>query len=106
MRTVSLVSAKGSLAVDVCIISEDNFDLISKFQVKTMSKCELLDDNDFAPLHSVLIWSSGVVENCFNDSDGVSNSNKGVSKYLLMHPAAHLRGLRGWHGPGKTRRCI
>lgn len=81
MRTISLVSTKGSLAVDVCIISEDNFDLISKFQVKTMSKCELLDDNDFAPLrvpdHSVLIWSSGVVENCFNDSDGVSNSNKG-----------------------------
>ena len=44
------ISAKGTSVVDFCNISEDDLDLVSKFQVKTMSNCELLDGNDFAPL--------------------------------------------------------
>ena len=39
------ISAKGTSVVDFCNISEDD-----EFQVKTMSNCELLDGNDFAPL--------------------------------------------------------
>ena len=69
------ISGKGSSVVDFCIVYEDDLNLISKFQVKTMSECELLEDNNCAPLripdHSVLVWSLEVVENCFSESDGV-----------------------------------
>jgi hypothetical protein len=92
------ISSKGRSVVDFCIVSEDDLDLISEFQVKTMSDCEDLDCANSVPLrvpdHSILLWSLRVVDSYSNGGhDGNGIAQNGPRSRLVI-PSNYLADVQ------------